>query len=201
MTSITFNVALKKFQSSLINKEGLSMNWQELADMINSEKGHQLLQIGWIDEMEHVAYMQYQRALIQRVVFHENLFSIYLAWEAFLDPFTNIWILTNCPKDDNDKNPVQIIDSNVTSIQPLVMEMPYGKKIIRIRYRMHQGLLVTTEIDPLSIDLDKTAGIPKITYKQGPEHNIMETGSWIIPPNCGPSIKPVKPCEVNNMVN
>ena len=171
------------------------MNWQELANMINARNDYQLLQIGWLDGMEkHAAYMHYERSLIQRVVFHENLFSVYLAWEAYLDPFLNLWFFHNPPKDNGES--VQIIDANVTNIQPLMLEMLYGKTIFRVRYRNHSGMLRTVEIDPSSIDLDlNPTGIPKITLQEDPSMIFFETGSWIIPHGWGPAIEPIGPNE------
>ncbi len=176
------------------------MNWQELANLVNARNDYQLLQIGWLDGWKHDAFMHYQRALIQRVVFHENLFSIYLAWEAFLDPFTNLWLFSNPPRQGG-KESAQIIDSNVSNIQPLVLEMPYGKTIFRVRYRNHQGMLRTVEIDPSSIDLDQNpTGIPRITLQEDPFMNFFETGSWIIPHDCGPTIKPLHPSDIKKFI-
>ncbi len=144
------------------------MNWQDLANTVNSTPGHQLLTIEF-ENGDPIGIMRYQRSLIQRVAYHEDLFSIFLQWEAFFSPFDNQWIWGNPPNKNGEC--VQIIDLNVEKATPETNETSGISLVYHVIWR---GLPNGFDVDP------KTNAI----RNQGTTLNFMETGKWIIPPSC-----------------
>ncbi len=148
------------------------MEWQELADCINATSGHQLLDINFIEGLP--PWMHYKRALIVRVVFHEGLFSICLGWEAIFTPFSNNWVWSSPQKDD--QGIVQIIDADVTRIKPHIC--PNG--FILVKYDRWTGDLTHSNLNPAKIE---TTEFPFPTSQDGPYFNLIDGGTWILPPH------------------
>lgn len=104
-------------------------------------------------------------------VYHENLFSLKLGWEAQYIPFPGRWFWTAPPTDDG--TPAQIIDGDVSHTSPF--EDPIG--VIQIAKTMWYGQITTQEMNPTG-----SKGGRFITNLDR-NHHTFEGGSWIIPPN------------------
>src|SRR5258706_2094136 len=98
-------------------KKNNSFDWECLANIVNDNPGCQLLEIGFQMEKLGSRIIYYERSLIQVVVFHENLFSVKLGWQALLDPFSSTWLWLEPPSSNGQ--PVQIIDHDVSNKQPI----------------------------------------------------------------------------------
>ena len=162
------------------------MNWQELADKINEVAGHQLLVISFLPKTQ-TGFMHYERSLIQRVLYHESLFSIHLGWTALFHPFTNSWFYMAPPK--KDASSVQILDGNTLNKQPSLEE----NNIVRISYR---AICTTSEYEMNPVH---SKFFPIIlldgTEDKFPEEHFIETGMFIIPPELALKEKYIKIIE------
>jgi len=167
------------------------MDFKELAQKIGTQNGCFLYEIGFLPESKR-AYMFYKQSLIQKAVFHEDLFSLYLAWTAILSPFDNSWIWFNRPTENG--GPAQIYDVDVSGISP--MPDDENELIIRVSYRLSQGDLVHIDLDPSS--MDRMSG-RDITAQNEPEQQnvVIEQGKWIIFP--GHQRKPLRAGDVADL--
>lgn len=151
------------------------MNWQELANQINATHGYHLITINFMPELRGVAFQHYQRASILRVVLHENLFSIHLGWQAIFHPFSSRWLWIDPPKAHGVS--VQIIDGDITDVEPLVVE----EGLIRITHEIWTGMLMHTPVNPAGGHAVMGHPVP---IGQGiSSMSVIETGRWVIAPN------------------
>jgi len=115
--------------------------------------------------------MIYERGEVLGVTYHENLFSVKLAWEAQFMPFVGRWFWKYPPKAAGV--PAQIIDGNVTDTSPF--SDPIG--VIQISKTIWHGEITTQEMNP-----DGIPGRGKLITNSETNFNTIEGGSWIIPP-------------------
>ena len=114
--------------------------------------------------------IRYHRASIKRASFHENLFSIFLEWEATFEPFLNYWFWTCRPRKDGA--PIQVIDIDTTRVNCLTEEHRYGI-IVKISSNIWRGNMLNCEHNPID---ESFMGFI------GQRINQIKEGRWVIPP-------------------
>ena len=143
------------------------MEWRELADAINSDSDYQILRIQ--SDRKH-----YERCSIQRAVLHEDLFSVFLRWEAIFDKSRKSWVWESPPNDDG--SPVDALDNDVSGkyYKPRSFETSYGNII-----RIGEDAIVFPEflypIDPI-VEVS-------LKERQTIAENLVYGGVFVLPPS------------------
>lgn len=118
MTKSCFKITLFYPNSCSLTRKDNAMTWQELVNQINTVSGHQLMSVGGF-LMEHRIY---SRGQIRWAAYHEDLFTMLLAWQAMYDPWHNEWLWLRPPQENNQ--PVQTINVTCNNNVPREDQLP-----------------------------------------------------------------------------